>query len=152
MEADQKETYLVIMADGDLKDHEIVKRAARECGVNHVFTSIFNGSQLMDYLQRKGAYIAESDGKPDLLIMDINLEVIDGFEILKFLGESGRQDFPIYILTKTKRQEDVVRAMQFGIRGYFQKPLKYEDYVKMVQGICRESFSYNQGLPEEKEI
>jgi DNA-binding response OmpR family regulator len=137
----KKEGYSILMADINIEDHNNVKNAARECGVNHVFTSVYNGSQLMDYLVRKGAYTRESDGTPDLLIMDINLDLVSGFEILEFLSDHEKfSEMPIYILTKTVKEEEAVKAREYGVRDFFQKPLAYTEWIKMVGNICKDTF------------
>jgi len=140
MQERHTEGWIILMADGSLEDHNIVKKAARECGINHVFTSVYNGSQLMDYLQGKGAYFTETSTMPDLLLMDIKLDIVDGFEVLDFMRKYKHFKFPIYVLTATKREEDVVRAMHYGVKGFFQKPLSYGEWAKMVGAICKASF------------
>ena len=132
--------YHVLMADGYIEDHDLVKRAARECGVNHIFTSVYNGNQLMQFLTKRGAYSTSMEGLPDLLIMDIRLDIIDGFKILNYIKEQNLK-FPIYVLTKTKVEEDVLKAKKLGVKEFFQKPLKYEDWRGIVGGICEENFN-----------
>ena len=145
-----KRSYSIVMADGNLEDHRFVKNAARECGINHVFTSVFNGSQLLDYLYRKGAYKTERDVRPDLLFMDIRLEIVNGFDVLERLHRDDKIRFPVYVLTETRREEDVARAMRSGVVGYFQKPLTYGDYVAMVGKICKDCFAYERSGPRKK--
>lgn len=40
---DDRKSFLILMADGNLEDHDKVKAAARQCLINHVFTSVYNG-------------------------------------------------------------------------------------------------------------
>ena len=70
------EGMIIVMADENLSDHDRVKKAARECKVNHVFTSVYNGSQLMDLLLKKGVYYTAETVSPDLIIMDVDLPVV----------------------------------------------------------------------------
>lgn len=138
METKTKDCLLILMADGQIEDHNKVKRATRNCNVNHVFSSVYNGAQLLDTLKGIGAY--ENTLEPDLLIMDIKLELVDGFEVLNRISKDARlKNIPIYILTKTKSQEDVLRAKALGVKDYFQKPLKDEELAEIVNGICRVS-------------
>src|SRR5688572_26696028 len=100
----EKDCLLILMADGRIEDHDKVKVATRVCSVNHVFSSVYNGAQLMDALQGKGAY--KSTIAPDLLIMDIKLELIDGFEVLHQINDNlDLKKIPVYILTKNKTKE-----------------------------------------------
>ena len=76
----ERRGYLILMADGNIEDHSKVKAAARQCGINHVFSSVYNGVQLRDYIQRTGVYKEDVNATPDLLIMDIQLDLIDSFD------------------------------------------------------------------------
>jgi DNA-binding response OmpR family regulator len=140
------------MADGNIDDHNMVKKAARECGVNHVFTSVYNGSQLMDYLNRKKPYNSYQNGHPDLLLMDIDLDLVSGWEILSYLSERNPQHISVYVLTANKNEEDAVRAMHFGVKDYFQKPLQYDQWRKMVGDICQESFKASHDSHREHNL
>jgi DNA-binding response OmpR family regulator len=104
---------------------------------------VYNGSQLMDFLTGKGAYVHESDKLPDLLIMDVHLNLITSFDILDYLQKNQKYScLPVFILTKTVKEEEKVKAMDLGVRDYFQKPLDKEQWNKMVGDICKEVFSH----------
>lgn len=129
---------LIAMADGNIKDHERVKNAARECNVNHVFTSVYNGIQLLDLLNKRGAYSGGTQSKPDLLLMDIHLELLDGFEALKQIkADPVLRNIPVYILTSERKDEDVQKAIALGAKDYFKKPLKTEDLNEIIRNICK---------------
>ncbi len=65
-EQEKSNGLLIVMADGNINDHDLVKHATRGCNVNHVFTSVYNGMQLMDLLLNKGAYAGGSYRLPEL--------------------------------------------------------------------------------------
>jgi CheY-like chemotaxis protein len=132
--------WSILMADGNLDDHNFVKRAARDCGINHVFTSVYNGRQLLDLLTRQQPYLTDHNEKPDLLIMDIDLDLVSGWEILEWIKKNEPEKFPVYVLTQTRVEEDALKARHFGVREYFSKPLSYESWRKMIGDICHESF------------
>jgi len=137
-----KEGMIIVMADGNLADHDRVKKAARECHVNHVFTSVYNGSQLMDLLLKKGVYYTAATVSPDLIIMDIDLPVISGFEVIQEMKSRDKlKNIPVYFLTDNREKENEIKARQLGASGYFIKPLKYTELQEIVNGICNTNFS-----------
>ena len=98
-------------------------------------------SQLMDFLERKGVYKSEREQQPDLLVMDIKLDLVDGFKILNHIKENHRlSKMPVYVLTKTIIEEDQVRAKRLGVKDYFQKPLRENEWLDMVGAICSTTF------------
>lgn len=137
----KKEGMIIVMADDNLADHDRVKKAARECKVNHVFTSVYNGSQLMDLLLKKGVYYTAETVSPDLIIMEIDLPVISGFEVMKEIKSNKQlQNIPVYFLTNNKSEENREKALDLGATDYFIKPLKYSELQAIVNNICDLNF------------
>ncbi len=63
------------------------------------------------------------DEKPDLVMLDVTMPVMDGFEVLTRLkGESTTRDVPVLMLTGRDAPEDVQRARDLGAGDYFVKP------------------------------
>lgn len=140
----------ICMADENLKDHASVKKAARICEAAHVFTSVYNGEQLMNFLLKKEAYFS-SDKQPDLIIMDIHLRLLDGFEALEQIkADKELRKIPVYILTKDKNDVDVKRAMELGAHDFFKKPLSYEELFMIVEGICKLNFKDGKVITHKK--
>lgn len=68
-----------------------------------------------------GVALAKSK-KPDLILLDLILPKMDGFEILgKLKKENSTRDIPIIILTNLERMEDVERALELGAKTYLTK-------------------------------
>jgi CheY-like chemotaxis protein len=131
---------IIVMADESLEDQALVKKAARSCDISHVFSSVYNGEQLMNLLLRRDVYF--TTGKvPDLIIMDIHLRLLDGFEVLKRIKTNDDlKNIPIYILTKDRNEADVKRAMDLGVNDYFKKPIDYIDLHLIIKIICDLNF------------
>jgi len=135
------QSVMIVMADGNIEDHERVKKAFRDCGINHVFTSVFNGAQLMDLLFKRGAYTGGDELKPSVIVMDIHLDLVDGFEALKQIkSNASTSEIPVYILAKEKRDADLKKAQDAGAIDYFKKPLKYDELREIVSRICSTCF------------
>jgi DNA-binding response OmpR family regulator len=68
-----------------------------------------------------GLRLAESE-KPDLILLDLVLPKIHGFEVLKKLkGDSNTKDIPIIVLTNLEAIEDVDKAIELGATTYLVK-------------------------------
>jgi len=66
---------------------------------------------------------------PDLILLDLNLPVMDGFS---FLGEIRNHDhlkeIPVFILSSSSTFADMTRAHSLGVKGYFVKPLDLNEF------------------------
>lgn len=58
--------------------------------------------------------------KPDLLILDIHMPKLDGFQVLEHLPKSGR-DFPVVLLTNFDQMDFKLKASEMGAQDYFVK-------------------------------
>jgi CheY-like chemotaxis protein len=65
---------------------------------------------------------------PDLILLDLLMPKIDGFEVLKVLkGDEATKHIPIIVLTAKAEEEDRQRAMDLGANDYMTKPFKPQD-------------------------
>ena len=74
---------------------------------------------------------------PDVLLLDINLPRIDGFEVLRRVRASGKfKDVPVIVITSSDSPADRSEAARLGAR-YFQKPVTYDEFV-MIGPLLRQ--------------
>lgn len=127
------------MADDDLEDQAITREAFREVNVNHVFTSVYNGVQLMEFLLKRGSYKNALESPPDLIIMDIRMNLLDGFETISTIKNYKQlEHIPVYILTTSDNKDDRERAHELGVRGFYTKPEKHADLVQISRKIFKD--------------
>jgi putative two-component system response regulator len=76
--------------------------------------------------------------EPDLIILDLNMPHMDGFEVMRQLRSLGRDDLPpILILTAQYDQEHRVRALQSGASDYVTKPFSVEELLARVRNLIQ---------------
>jgi DNA-binding response OmpR family regulator len=102
---------------------------------------------IRERLEREG-YVAMAAGSgeaalgvvageaPDLLILDLMLPDLDGFEVLRRLRQSG-QDMPVIILTARDDDVDVVVGLELGADDYVVKPFNPRELVARVRAVLR---------------
>ncbi len=65
---------------------------------------------------------------PDLILLDLLMPKVDGFEVLKVLkGKEDTRKIPIIVLTAKAEEEDKQRAMDLGADSYMTKPFKPQE-------------------------
>jgi two-component system response regulator AdeR len=81
------------------------------------------------------AMLANECLKPDLIILDLNLPVLSGFEVLE---RNQRRDVPIVVFTASTREGDMEKTLSLGAREYVQKPIDLRRYRDAVVGmVCK---------------
>lgn len=72
--------------------------------------------------------------KPDLVLLDIMLPEIDGFEVCRRIKEDPEtRDIPVIMLTAKKSREDMARGEQVGADWYITKPFKSAMVIETIQ-------------------
>lgn len=92
-------------------------------------TVVTSGLDAVDYLMT---------GSFDLVLLDVGLPGIDGFEVLKRVRASG-SSVPIIMLTARSSVEDTVAGLDGGANDYLPKPFKFDELVARVRLRLRES-------------
>jgi DNA-binding response OmpR family regulator len=101
-----------------------------------------------DYLERAGfEVITAADGdealraarrqRPDLVILDLNLPTLDGFDVARQLRREG--DVPIIMLTARTEEADRVAGLELGADDYVVKPFSPREIVARVRAVLRRS-------------
>lgn len=73
---------------------------------------------------------------PDIVILDVMLPDVDGFEVRTRLGERG-EDVPVLFLTARDAPEDKIRGLTIGGDDYVTKPFSLEELVARIRAILR---------------
>lgn len=82
---------------------------------------------------RKALSMIESD-KPDLIILDIMMPVMDGFEFCSIIkSKKTTKDIPIIFLTALSETRDIVKAFNYGAVDYITKPFTREEFILRVK-------------------
>ena len=78
------------------------------------------------------------DEKPDLILIDIGLPVMDGYEVTRRLRDLAEfKDIPIIALTAYAMEGDREKVLQAGCDGYIPKPIIPEEFIKVINSYLR---------------
>jgi len=75
--------------------------------------------------------------QPDLIVLDVMLPKVDGFEVCRRVRESTT--IPVILLTAKKDDEDIIQGLELGADDYVTKPFKPRELVLRVRAVLRRS-------------
>ena len=79
------------------------------------------------------AVVAASADRPDLILLDVMMPVMDGFEVLRTLkGEEATKDIPVIILTAKSQERDIVTGLESGAVDYVVKPFSFPELLARI--------------------
>jgi len=83
--------------------------------------------------------ILESEPLPALVLLDVMLPKIDGFEVLRRIRTDRRtKTLPVVMVTSFSRDRDAARGRELGANDYIVKPLHELDFLKRVEHIIKD--------------
>jgi len=104
-------------------DSAIIRRIIRGTVdvLGYEFLEACNGQEALDILNKE---------KVDLVILDWNMPVLDGFSTLIRIRENPDfKDIPVIMVTTEAEKTNIIRAIQAGAQHYFTKPFSQEDLM-----------------------
>ena len=96
---------------------------------------VSDGEQAISFIEQTSN---DADASiPDLILLDLNLPRVDGFEILRHLRSNEKyKSIPVLVITSSDSPADRKIAADFGA-GFFRKPPNYDDFMKL-GGVLKE--------------
>ncbi len=127
----------LLLVDDNEADVKIALRAFSKAEAKNDIYVANDGQEALDFVYNQGKYKDENGfPTPDLILLDIKMPRLDGFEVLKKLKSDPQYDFiPVIILTSSKEEEDIIKSYKSGAAGFIPKPVNYEDFVKIIDGF-----------------
>ncbi len=129
----------VLYVEDEEFDALFMRRAFKQAGLEQLLEVVVDGQQAMDYLAGNHPFEDRSQHPlPSLVLLDLNLPLISGFEVLKWMRQQPRfRAVPVVVFSSSSRQEDKVKAGELGANDYLPKPgsgLEFGAVVQQLQG------------------
>jgi CheY-like chemotaxis protein len=127
----------VLVVEDDPNDVLLLKRAFSKGGPEMPLQFARDGQEALDYLKGVDRFADRNlYPLPTLLVVDLKLPGIDGFEIIRWVRkESELRDLRIVVLSSSNEPSDISRAHHLGANAYHVKPNDPNALVGMVEGL-----------------
>ena len=121
-------TKKILVVDDNLNLAEMMKRALSN-----------KGHQVVIAKDGKQALRTFYEQRPDLVILDVMMPYLNGFEVCQRIREMA--DTPILMLTAKESEDDIIKAMELGATDYLSKTFALEILVKHAQVLLERNLS-----------
>jgi CheY-like chemotaxis protein len=128
--------YSIIITDDDLDDQEFLIIAIKKIMPGCVINTANNGSELLDMLLKKNAFQGSAQSLPNLIILDLNMPLVDGYNVLKEIkGNNELKHIPVFILTTSNNEYDHIKSIAYGAKAFYSKPMAASELLTIVKAI-----------------
>jgi CheY-like chemotaxis protein len=129
--------FTVLLVEDELNDIFLVKRAFKIAHLENPLQVVTDGEDATHYLSGRGKY-ADRDTYPlpKLIVMDIKMPRMSGFEVLEWIKHNGTlRRIPVVIVSSSDRPQDIDRAYELGANAYMVKPVSYHAVERLFESI-----------------
>jgi len=124
----------ILLVEDNAGDVRLTQEVLRDSKVRNNLIVANNGVEALACLRKQGKY--SSTARPDLILLDLNLPVKDGREVLaEIKGDPDLKRIPVVILTTSKAEEDILKTYNLHANCYVTKPVDLEQFVKVVKSL-----------------
>ena len=107
----------IILTTESLEDSKLIKN----------INVVKNGKDAVDFVMKEGSYIMVN--RPDLILLDVNLPLKNGYEVLKIIKNNEKtKQIPVIMLTTSSSEDDVNLSIANHANAFITKPIEPEDY------------------------
>jgi len=101
-----------------------------------IFRQKASGYQVVAASDGSEAFEAAEREKPDLIMLDVNMPVMDGIQALeKLKSDEGTKNIPVIMLTAKTQSQDIEKAMSLGANDYIGKPFDHMVLLGKIKNI-----------------
>ncbi len=145
----QNKTIHILLVEDNEGDILLINEALEEAKIIINLSVVRDGQSAVDFLHKKQPF--EAVESPDLVLLDVNLPILNGHEVLQHVKSNETlKSIPIIMLTTSSSPKDIEFAYANHVNSYITKPVNVSDFLQVVSGI--ENFWINiVTLPTNKE-
>lgn len=122
----------ILLIEDNEWDIKITLRTFNNARMKNNVSVLRDGQEALDYFkgqEQKGP----GSPMPDIVILDINLPKVDGFDVLKYIKCNERlKHIPVVVLTCSHDNRDILKSYRLGANSYIAKPVDQTDFENFI--------------------
>lgn len=132
---DKHEVNILIVED-DPGHARLIEKNLERAKISNTITAVSDGKQALEYLFCEGQYEGQVRPSPLLVLLDLNMPVLDGYQVLERMkADEETRRIPVVILTTTDDAREVSRCYELGCNVYITKPVDYDKFSQAVKQL-----------------
>lgn len=127
----------ILLVEDSQHDVIIAHQALSRSPFKHRLWVARDGEEALDFLFRRAPYTdPQRAPRPDLVLLDLNLPKVNGFEVLRAVKNHPElRSLPVIMLSTSEREEDISTSYLLGANTFIAKPLEFDRFQSIVRVI-----------------
>jgi len=128
----------ILIVDDDEKNVELILTALAHQTFPCDTVVACDGAEALDYLHGRGKFQGRNGAQPAVVLLDLKMPRVDGFEFLRELRASETlKMIPAVVFTSSSDERDRLMSYELGANAYVVKPVDFEEFLEVVQAVGR---------------
>lgn len=134
---DTLENKLILLVEDNPDDEALTLRALKKNNIVNRVVVARDGLEALDYLFGRGSHAGrDRNVMPQVILLDLKLPKIDGFEVLRRLrAEERTKLLPVVILTTSNEEKDRLNGYGLGANSFVRKPVEFGQFIEAVRQL-----------------
>ncbi len=126
----------ILLVEDDPGHARLIQKNLQRSNISNDIIHISNGGDAIDYLFSQGKYAENDLALPLLVLLDLNMPVLDGYQVLERMRANERtKRIPVIVLTTTDDLREIDRCYALGCSAYLTKPVNYEQFSDVIRQV-----------------
>lgn len=144
-----QELKRILLVEDNIYDAELIMTGLEDNNLANKVIHVRDGEEALDYLYSRRKFSGRMDGKPIVVLLDLNLPKISGLEVLRQMKTDEQLKLiPVVILTSSREDKDIIEGYALGANGYVVKPIDFHQFVDSIKQLGAYWAVVNQPPPE----
>jgi CheY-like chemotaxis protein len=124
----------ILLVEDNPGDVRLTQESLHDAKVHNNMMVASDGLEAMACLRREGQYAGAV--RPDLVLLDLNLPRMNGFEVLDAIKEDpDLKRIPVVVLTTSQAEQDIIRSYNLYANAFVTKPVDLEQFIQVIKSI-----------------
>jgi chemotaxis family two-component system response regulator Rcp1 len=124
----------ILLVEDNPADVRLIQEALKDGKIHNHLNVAADGEEALDFLYARGKFVGAP--RPDIVLLDFNLPKKDGREVLEIVKNDPRlRRIPVIVMTTSHMERDVFNAYDNHANAFINKPLDFEQFIKVVASI-----------------
>jgi two-component system, response regulator len=135
----------ILLVEDNRHDVALAEAAFARLGADYRLVTAEDGERALERMLGGGM---EHRSRPDLVLLDLELPGIDGFEVLRRIrADADTRLIPVVVFTSSMEDRYLCDSYRLGANSYLRKPADFERYFPLLRDVLHYWFRLNQSPP-----
>ncbi len=126
----------IVIVEDDPGHARLIEKNIRRSNISNEVVILSDGQKASDYLLCEGEHAHSTRPVPLLVLLDLNLPVVDGFQLLRRLkSHKETKKIPVVVLTSSDEEREIAECYDLGCNVFITKPVDYQKFSDAIRNL-----------------